>query len=91
MTIAAVPCFYRGPFKDSKNPVEDYMEYFKSIISDDTSSFICEYMQSCGGQIIPPKHFYQELYKILKGQGVVCIGDEVQTGFGRLGEAYWAH
>lgn len=47
-------------------------------------------MQSCGGQIIPPKNFYQELYKILKDKGVVCIGDEVQTGFGRLGENYWA-
>ena len=47
-------------------------------------------MQSCGGQIIPPKHFYQELYKELRSKGVVCIGDEVQTGFGRIGENYWA-
>ena len=42
-------------------------------------------MQSCGGQIIPPKNFYQELYRLLRAKGVVCIGDEVQTGFARLG------
>ena len=47
-------------------------------------------MQSCGGQILPPKNYYQELYKILRKKGVVCIGDEVQTGFGRIGENFWA-
>jgi ethanolamine-phosphate phospho-lyase len=91
VTIAATPCFYRGQFRNSENPVEDYMNYFKDIITEDTSTFICEYMQSCGGQIIPPKNYYKELYKLLKAKGVVCIGDEVQTGFGRLGEAFWAH
>jgi ethanolamine-phosphate phospho-lyase len=90
ITIAEVPCFYRGKFRDSENPVEDYVNYFKGIITEDTSTFICEYMQSCGGQIIPPKNFYQELYKYLRAKGVVCIGDEVQTGFARLGENYWA-
>lgn len=55
VTIAETPCFYRGQFKDSKTPVEDYMNYFKDIVPEDTSAFICEYMQSCGGQIIPPK------------------------------------
>ena len=66
------------------------MSEFKNIVTEDTSAFICEYMQSCGGQVIPPKNFYQELYKELRAKGVVCIGDEVQTGFARLGEAFWA-
>lgn len=47
-------------------------------------------MQSCAGQVIPPKDFYKALYEKLKKKGVVCIGDEVQTGFGRVGEAFWA-
>lgn len=88
--VADVPCFYRGKFRDSEKPVEDYSNYFKDLITEDTSAFICEYMQSCGGQIIPPKPFYKALYKELKDRGVVCIGDEVQTGFARLGEAFWA-
>ena len=47
-------------------------------------------MQSCAGQIIPPENLYRQVYKRLKGKGVVTIGDEVQTGFGRLGDHFWA-
>lgn len=47
-------------------------------------------MQSCAGQVIPPKDLYQKAYQKLKKKGVVCIGDEVQTGFGRVGENFWA-
>lgn len=75
ITVADTPCFYRGKFKNSATPVEDYMQYFETVVTEDSSTFICEFMQSCGGQIIPPKNFYQELYKILRAKGVVCIGD----------------
>ena len=47
-------------------------------------------MQSCAGQVIPPQDLYREVYTKLKKKGVVCIGDEVQTGFGRLGANFWA-
>jgi len=47
-------------------------------------------MLSCGGQVIPPRNFYKEIYGVLREKGLVCIGDEVQTGFGRLGENFWA-
>lgn len=47
-------------------------------------------MQSCAGQVIPPKDLYKAVYDKLKQKGVVCIADEVQTGFGRVGENFWA-
>ena len=61
------------------------MQYLKTLLNGTQGTFICEYMQSCGGQIIPPKDFYQKLYKVLRENNIVCIGDEVQTGFGRIG------
>lgn len=91
VTVAATPCFYRGQFRDSKQPVQDYAEYFRGIVGDNNAAFISEFMQSCGGQVIPPEDFYRELYKILKERKVVTIGDEVQTGFGRLGSSFWAY
>jgi ethanolamine-phosphate phospho-lyase len=47
-------------------------------------------MQSCAGQIVPPQEMYKKVYEKLKRKGVVCIGDEVQTGFGRIGTNFWA-
>lgn len=32
-------------------------------------------MQSCGGQVIPPKDLYKKVYEKLKKKGVVCIAD----------------
>lgn len=60
------------------------------MLDENDGAFISEYMLSCGGQVIPPKNFYKEIYRTLRERGVVCIGDEVQTGFGRLGETFWA-
>jgi 4-aminobutyrate aminotransferase-like enzyme len=76
--------------KDKEDPVKSYAEYFEKIVDEETGAFICEYMQSCGGQVIPPKETFQAVYKILRDKGVVCIGDEVQTGFGRMGSNFWA-
>ena len=75
VTIAQSPCSYRGFLSGSEEPERDYSEYIDSLIKDNTGAFICEYMQSCAGQIIPPKRLYQEVYKKLKEKGVVCIGD----------------
>lgn len=60
------------------------------MIDETEGAFIGEYMLSCGGQVIPPANFYQEIYEVLRKKKIVCIGDEVQTGFGRLGETFWA-
>ena len=46
-------------------------------------------MQSCGGQIIPPKDLYQRAYQTLRAKKITCIVDEVQTGFGRIGSHFW--
>ena len=60
------------------------------MIDEKDGAFIGEYMLSCGGQVIPPANFYQEIYEVLREKKIVCIGDEVQTGFGSLGETFWA-
>lgn len=45
---------------------------------------------SCGGQIIPPANYFKEVYKHVREAGGVCIADEVQVGFGRVGKHWWA-
>jgi 4-aminobutyrate aminotransferase-like enzyme len=37
-----------------------------------------------------PKNYLETLYPIIRSLGGVCIADEVQTGFGRIGSHFWA-
>jgi hypothetical protein len=37
-----------------------------------------------------PPGFLAEVYRLVRDAGGVCIADEVQTGFGRIGTHFWA-
>lgn len=53
--------------------------------------FIGEPIQGVGGAVTPPAEFFQIVYDVVRQHGGVCIADEVQGGFGRTGNHYWAH
>ncbi|MFW9854033.1 MAG: aminotransferase class III-fold pyridoxal phosphate-dependent enzyme [Candidatus Thorarchaeota archaeon] len=53
------------------------------------AAFICESLPGVGGQIVFPKGYLEEVYKHTRGFGGVCIADEVQVGFGRVGSHFW--
>lgn len=52
--------------------------------------YIAETCPSVGGQIMPPDGFLRDVYARVRAAGGVCIADEVQTGFGRIGTHFWA-
>jgi 4-aminobutyrate aminotransferase-like enzyme len=52
--------------------------------------FIAESMPSVAGQIVLPKDYLKQAYKAVRSAGGVCIADEVQTGYGRIGTHFWA-
>jgi 4-aminobutyrate aminotransferase-like enzyme len=54
------------------------------------SAFICESLQGVAGQIIMPDGYLTSVYKKVRAAGGVCIADEVQVGFGRVGSHMWA-
>eukprot|EP00976_Prorocentrum_cordatum_P044029 890821-Prorocentrum_minimum.AAC.1 len=41
-------------------------------------------------QVVLPEGYLVEAYAEARAGGAVCIADEVQTGFGRVGEHFWA-
>ncbi|GGD75568.1 aminotransferase class III-fold pyridoxal phosphate-dependent enzyme [Maribacter cobaltidurans] len=55
------------------------------------SSFISEPIIGCGGQVPLPKRYLKHIYPAIRDQGGVCISDEVQVGFGRLGDFFWGY
>ncbi|MFT5526211.1 MAG: 4-aminobutyrate aminotransferase-like enzyme/Ser/Thr protein kinase RdoA (MazF antagonist), partial [Pirellulaceae bacterium] len=57
---------------------------------NDRPTFIVESVLSCGGQIVLPDRYLRESYRHIREAGGVCIADEVQVGFGRVGSHMWA-
>ena len=53
------------------------------------SAYIAETLPSVGGQVVLPDDYLSTVYEHVRGAGGVCIADEVQVGFGRLGSHYW--
>jgi len=51
--------------------------------------FICETLLGVGGQIPLPKNYLKTVYNYVKKAEGVCIDDEVQVGFDRVGDAFW--
>ncbi|MGI9546308.1 MAG: aminotransferase class III-fold pyridoxal phosphate-dependent enzyme [Flavobacteriaceae bacterium] len=58
---------------------------------NDIAAFIAEPVMGCGGQVPLAKLYLQEVYSAIRKQGGVCISDEVQVGFGRLGDSFWGY
>ncbi len=54
------------------------------------AAFIAESIVSCGGQIELPEGFLAQAYAAVRKAGGVCIADEVQVGFSRVGSHFWA-
>ncbi len=54
------------------------------------SAFVAEGIMGCGGQMPLPAGYLKRAYALAREAGGVCIADEIQTGFGRVGGHFWA-
>ena len=54
------------------------------------AAFIAETIPSVAGQVFLPAGWLAEVYAAVRAAGGLCIADEVQVGFGRVGDAMWA-
>ena len=90
------PDLYRGPYKyGDEKAGEKYAADVQRIIEDlkkedkAPAVFICETLLGVGGQIPLPENYLKTAYEYVRAAGGVCIADEVQVGFGRIGEHFW--
>lgn len=54
------------------------------------AAFIAETIPSCAGQVVLPQGFLSRMFELTRAAGGLCISDEVQVGFGRVGAHMWA-
>ena len=70
-----------------------YVREMRSVVEAQTSGrlagFFHETIQGVGGCYPLVDGFLPEAYELVRSAGGVCVADEVQTGFGRTGSAYW--
>ncbi|KAK3871430.1 hypothetical protein Pcinc_023417 [Petrolisthes cinctipes] len=98
--VVPVADVYRGKYTDKDHTLEDlatkYADEVKQACEAATKQgggvciFYAESMQSCGGQIVYPPGYLQQVFKHVRAAGGVCLADEVQVGFGRVGSHMWA-
>ena len=50
---------------------------------------MAESLMGCGGQLVLPKGFLKKSFELTRQVGGLCIADEVQIGFGRIGSHFW--
>ena len=94
---AWIPDDYRGPFKrnDPAAGVKyaaQVNEVIASILQKGRKlgGYIAETLPSVGGQIVLPPGYLADVYAHVRAAGGVCMADEVQVGFGRIGTHFWA-
>ena len=91
---AVMPDRYRGPHKGSQSG-EKYAQSVRQIVKNlqdngrRPAAFIAESLLGCGGQIVLPDGYLDAAFQHVRAAGGVCIADEVQIGFGRVGTHFW--
>ena len=71
--------------------IDDALLKIKKIIKvNKISCFFAESILGCGGQIILPPNYLKNIFKEIRSQNGLCIIDEVQTGFARVGNNFWS-
>jgi alanine-glyoxylate transaminase/(R)-3-amino-2-methylpropionate-pyruvate transaminase len=91
---AIAPDPYRGQWgRADSDAGRNYAADVKSLIDYATSGrvagFIAESIQGVGGCVVFPDGYLKQAYEHVHAAGGVCIADEVQTGFGRMGTHFW--
>jgi 4-aminobutyrate aminotransferase-like enzyme/Ser/Thr protein kinase RdoA (MazF antagonist) len=94
--IAPIPDDYRGAYKrDDPQAGAKYARHVLEITEElktqgrGLAGFIAEALPSVGGQLVMPPGFLADTHRYVRAAGGVCIVDDVQTGFGRVGTHFW--
>jgi 4-aminobutyrate aminotransferase-like enzyme len=94
---APIPDVYRGRHRrDDPQSGAKYARRVTEIVEQLRESgaglagFIAETCPSVGGQIFFPDGYLSEVYAAVRRGGGVCIADEIQTGYGRIGTGFYA-
>jgi 4-aminobutyrate aminotransferase-like enzyme len=94
--LASAPNAYRGRFRGAE-AASGYASEFRALVDDlaargrPPAAFIAEPVFGNAGGVLLPDGYLAAAYAAVRAHGGLCIADEVQVGYGRLGHRWWAH
>jgi 4-aminobutyrate aminotransferase-like enzyme/Ser/Thr protein kinase RdoA (MazF antagonist) len=90
------PNVYRGKYRENEPNVADLYasDVTNKVLAIQSqgrglAAFISESLLGSGGGVEMPKTYLEKVYQLVRDAGGVCIADEVQIGFGRMGTHFW--
>ncbi len=95
--VATMPDGYRGAARGYDASAG---EFYSRSVSEKVAAmqarggrlaaFFSEGIMGCGGQMPLPAGYLKRAYRAARAAGGICVADEVQTGFGRVGSRFWS-
>ena len=93
---ARAPYVYRSPLGDGATEeestdffIDDLVEVIETTTSGRPAALLIETILGIGGFIVPPSGYLTRAAEVIRSYGGLFISDEVQTGFGRTGKAWF--
>ena len=91
ITKLTLPKIFNGKYRTSAEYVNEAEKQINDLIKEGIipSAFIAEPVSGCGGQVPLAPGYLKSMQPFFGKHNILIIIDEVQTGFGRLGEHFW--
>jgi 4-aminobutyrate aminotransferase-like enzyme/Ser/Thr protein kinase RdoA (MazF antagonist) len=87
------PNSFRGKYRGAQAAryATDAVAQIATMIADGhpPAAFICESVYGNAGGMALPEGYLQQIYAAVRAGGGLAISDEVQVGYGRLGQWFW--
>ena len=90
------PDDYRGPFRRGEPDLSRrYAEFADAAVASlaeaglKPAAFFVDSTFLTNGVLEPPEGYLARVFEIVRRAGGLCVADEVQAGFGRMGKVMW--
>lgn len=96
--VADVPNRFRGTYRGDAGDASVGKRYAADLGADlaslaaegrEVAAFVCESVLGNAGGVLLPEGYLADAYARVRSAGGLCIADEVQVGFGRMGSSFW--
>jgi 4-aminobutyrate aminotransferase-like enzyme/Ser/Thr protein kinase RdoA (MazF antagonist) len=92
--VADVPNPFRGTYRGQDTAgryLADLAADLDGLVADgrEPAAFLCESVLGNAGGVLLPDGYLAGAYELVRARGGLCVADEVQVGFGRMGSTFW--